>query len=660
MQVGTYRIVGEIGRGAMGVVYKAIDERFGRAVALKQLPVQLAIDPVLVKRFDREARAAAAVLHPNVVAVHEAFEDRGQRYLVVELVAGGTLDARLKREGQLSWREAARLGADIASALAAIHAAGIVHRDLKPANVLLASDGSPKLADFGLARHTSGLESQHLTAPGEVVGTLSYLPPEQIRGEAVDTPGDLYSLGVLLSRAATGDVPFRGTAVEVMEMHLRVAPPSPRAAAPDLPHDFEALILGLLAKDPAARPGAEEVSRRLASLASTPDGEAPRSRALGLLVVALAVAAVCIGAWAGRNARRARPSTPAPAVPATPSRVPPSQRTTPPGPAATSAPVVSLTLIPVEAVTSRWARPIACYSGPTHRGRRKKDDPEVVRVSFSSDGRSFVSAHDSGLARVWDVATGALVVLRGHESTCYSGAFSADGTVVVTGGTDHSVRFFSARTGKPVAHEKEIHERGVHAVASLGSAALSASPDGTFAVWDLPGGDLRYRLGDEVERGGPNDVAVLPDGETVFAGLEDGRVTLTSLGLRRRIGEARPHPVHQIEAVACAPSGLQGASGDKTGRVLAWDLSSFEYAEVGRHADRIYALAFSRDGRRLLSAGADGKLIAWDPVARLDAWSIDFGALEDSPSTIAFAPDGKTFVIGTACGRIVLFSFSGP
>ena len=257
-QVGPYKVVAPLGTGGMGEVYRARDPRLGREVALKVLPERLAADLGARARFEREARALAAVSHPNIPAIHDFGAEPGRCYVVTELFRGRTLRGRL-RDGVLPWSEAVAIAVEVADGLAAAHAKGVIHRDLKPENVFLTDDGGVRLLDFGLARlehpELRGDEPTPLqfeTRDGMTVGTIPYMSPEQVRGEEVDGRGDLYALGCLLYEMLRGRVPFLGrTSGETMAMILRDPPPP--SGVPALPPDLERIIARLLAKDPRDR-----------------------------------------------------------------------------------------------------------------------------------------------------------------------------------------------------------------------------------------------------------------------------------------------------------------------------------------------------------------------------------------------------------------------
>jgi serine/threonine protein kinase len=254
------RLVGHLGRGSMGTVHLGEDVVLGRRVAVKELTGPLAAQPEVRERFLREARALAQISSPRVVQIYDIYREGDRQFLSMELCEGEDLAARLKKSGRLPAKEAARLGAQIAEALAAAHARGVVHRDLKPANVLF-SGSDIKVADFGLAR----LGDSSMTGSGAVMGTPSYIAPEQARGAAVDARADLYALGCVLFEMLSGNPPYRGTMQEVLFSHASPTPaPALDAAALGAPAGLCRLVAHLLAKDPKARPGsAAEVVKAL-------------------------------------------------------------------------------------------------------------------------------------------------------------------------------------------------------------------------------------------------------------------------------------------------------------------------------------------------------------------------------------------------------------
>jgi len=251
-ELGPYRIEAVIGRGGMGVVYRAEQTRLGRKVALKVLAPDLLDDEAFRARFIRESQMAAAIDHPNIIPIYEAGEIEGAYFLAMRYVEGTDLETRL-RSGPLEPREAVQLLAQVASALDAANEAGLVHRDVKPANVLIASGKGVEradhayLTDFGLSKHRGSQSG--LTQSGAFMGTLDYIAPEQIEGRPVDGRTDQYSLACMTFHALTGQVPFaRDTDIAIAMAHLREAPPSASAARPDLPAAIDAVLARGMAK----------------------------------------------------------------------------------------------------------------------------------------------------------------------------------------------------------------------------------------------------------------------------------------------------------------------------------------------------------------------------------------------------------------------------
>jgi predicted ATPase/class 3 adenylate cyclase len=254
-QFGDYRIEALLGRGGMGAVYRAYDERLGRKVALKVLASWLAGDSMFRRRFEDEARLAASLDEPHIVPVYEGGELHGQLFLAMRYVAGFDLDTFLRSHGPMEPERAVRLIEQLASALDAAHAAGLVHRDVKPANVLLAtgSRGADHayLGDFGLARTS---RERTLTRSGQIIGSLEYMAPEQIEGGELDARTDIYALGGLLYACLTSMPPFRAPSdVALLYAHLQAAPPAVSQARPDVPAAFDAVVAQAMAKDPSDR-----------------------------------------------------------------------------------------------------------------------------------------------------------------------------------------------------------------------------------------------------------------------------------------------------------------------------------------------------------------------------------------------------------------------
>ncbi len=255
--LGNYRILGTLGQGGMARVYKAYQENLDREVAVKVLPPWYAADRSFVERFNLEARLIARLSHPNIVTVHDANEQHGHLYIVMQFVDGGTLKHRLDQlqsEGRMmDTAEVVSVFTQLADALTYAHEQGIIHRDIKPVNVLMDRSGRPILSDFGIAKVLASTQL-NLTHPGAGVGTPEYMSPEQCQGSAVDGRADIYALGAMLFEALTGRAPFRGDNYPALaHSHIYEMPPRPSSINPTIHPVIERVILTALMKNPQQR-----------------------------------------------------------------------------------------------------------------------------------------------------------------------------------------------------------------------------------------------------------------------------------------------------------------------------------------------------------------------------------------------------------------------
>jgi WD40 repeat protein len=610
-----YEIEGTLGRGGMGVVYKARHLALKRTVALKMVLAGGHAGPGELARFRLEAEAVARLQHPNIVQIHEVGEAGGHPYCALEFVEGGSLAAKLDGK-PLPALEAAQLVTALARAMQLAHSRNVVHRDLKPANVLLTADGTPKITDFGLARQLDS--DSGATQAGAVMGTPSYMAPEQASGHAHEAgpAADIYALGAILYECLSGRPPFKGkTVVETLD---QVRTQEPARLSGSVPPDLETICLKCLRKEP---------ERRYASAAELADdlghyqrGEPIQARPVGRLERA--------GKWVKRN----------------------------PVLTVAAATVLAVTVLGVAGVVWKYLdaeeqRGIAenrreeaekqtgIAQDNEKKAKRANDDlthqlgvSSMVLANAAYDNGDFNLAAERldkvpEEQRGWEwrylnrQLHGGILTLHGHRAAVTSVAFSPDGTRIVTGGGNQGEPFeakvWDARTGVLQFDLKGLPPTvpGLNtpvvcvAFSPDSKRIVTAGGDKTARVWDALTGALQLELKEQAADEEVTCAAFSPDGTQIATTFRAGDAAIV------RLWDAR------------------------TGKALL-DWKAHEYY--------VRRLAFSPDGTRLLTGGFDQAVRVWD--AQKGTLLLDAKGMMSPDSSVALSPDGKRIVAGRSDG----------
>jgi WD40 repeat protein len=638
-RLGAYRILKVLGAGGMGVVFLAEDPQLQRPVALKAMKPALAASASARARFLREARAAASIKHDHIVTIHQVGEDRGAPFLAMEFLEGEPLDERLKREGKLPLAEALRIGREIAEGLAAAHERGLIHRDIKPGNLWLEGKrGRVKILDFGLARATD--DDQHLTQSGAVLGTPAYMAPEQAHGRPVDCRCDLFSLGCVLYRLATGEPPFKGT--DKISTLLAVTTENPRPpglVSPEVPGELSDFIMRLLAKRPDERPGSAAavaevlgtieqgltvpLTRPAAGAGSRPlpaqAGRWPRPfRRRRLLVVTAAglLGVLGIGLAAQQVLVRVRGKEGRETV-----IDPAGKGGNAPAPAAAGvrrSPFDELRRADIPAYELAVAGNGDTKQAPPELvavlgDSRMKLWGEVYAVAFHPDGRFLASAGYDQKVRLWNLETGDQIRALPGQDAFFCLAYSPDGRRLAAGGWHGMLHIWDSKTGRLEHDLTGVQKAFVLALAfdPDGKRLATAGDDQIVRVWSAVSGDLLFTLAGHGGR--INDLAFRADGKRLATASDDKTIKIWDV---EKAGDALAtlQGDHMELSVAYSPDGKslasEEASGDDGQVVRIWD------AETRQEVRRI-----NREGyRQMVAFSPDGTLLAagnWDATVRL-------------------------------------------
>lgn len=654
-----YETLELLGRGGMGLVWKARQERLNRVVALKVLLVGAAATPDERLRFRAEAEAIAQLDHPNIVRVFDVGEHAGRAYLALEYVAGGSLADQLTA-GVLLPTRAAGLLETLALALQYAHERNLIHRDLKPANILLTADGRPRVVDFGLVKRLDS--DADLTRTGLVMGTPAYMAPEQTFSEHALGPAvDVYALGVILYECLTGRPPFLAAAVlETLTQVRLLEPVAPRQLNPALPRDLETICLKCLRKEPAQRYASardlaldlrrfldgEPIQARPVGLAERLWTRARRNRAatlaIGMTILTLLLGAgVGLALWLYQDSEAARRQE-------TDLRQA-AERFQREAEAASDRLDRLLAAQTVQGAVREWAagqerRARDLLAGtPTDRRAWEwhyvqrllhapreiaglRGDPDTV--AFTPDGTGVVTAHPRDGLRCWDAATG-------------QQRFLFEGTQTGPDGNAHVVAVNA--TPRRFAFGPEPNE------------LLVGLGEGPFAVYDTTSGKhLRSVAGPSAPK---TCLALDPNRAWVAFGSGGSNFFVPGVGLVPFDGtpDVRlPWGNEMAIVLAAAPSGKYLAAGGETGNVRVWDVVTRQpVADLRAGQGRVIGLAFRPDSGQLLVASAAGQIRAYS-VAQ---WGEDY-LLDMRPcrlGALAIHPAGKTFAVGTERGEVRTF-----
>ena len=690
---GDYEVLKELGRGGMGIVYKARQISLNRPVALKMIKAGLLADDAELRRFQNEAEAVALLDHPGIVPVYEVGEHDGQRYFSMKLVEGGNLAEKIAAY-KAEPRAAAALLAETAEAVHHAHMRGILHRDLKPANILIDTEGHPHVTDFGLAKRVEA--DVEMTASGAILGTPAYMSPEQASGRrgTITTATDVYGLGAILYALLAGKAPFGGDSViEIIDAVRTRSPEPPTRLNRRAPRDLETICLKAMAKVPDRRYTtssdlAADLRRWLGGepITARPVGSFERAWRWGrrhpataglcaASVVAL-VALIAAGFFVAYNGQLQASNDRLEKVnrnEAVARKAADEQRglaLQAEGRAQQALELASryLYVLRVNQADAAWrdnqperASELLDACPPEQRGwewhyldqiRRaplldiKGHSGSIMSLAFSPDGRRIASASYDGTVKIFDSATGQeLLTFRGHKGMVMVAVFSPDGRRVASAGGDRVVRIWDATTGQ----ELLTHPVGVvYGIAYRpdGRRIAFTRTDGTIRVWDVATDEEFLTI--RGHSGHVTDVMYSPDGRRIASGGVDGTVRVWDAANGRELLALRGPKSGGRVLVAFSPDGRRIASADgmlSDLTVKVWDATTgHELLNLRGHGSLIRGLAFSPDGRRIASASADRMVKMWDAMTGQELFSLrGHGSIV---AGVRFSPDGRRIASG--------------
>ncbi|WP_084337149.1 WD40 repeat domain-containing serine/threonine protein kinase [Actinomadura oligospora] len=649
---GRYRILGLIGRGGMGTVWRAHDAELDREVAVKELRLPEGVDDEgrreWYARTAREARAAARLHHPGIVTVHDRVLDPdGRPWIIMELVRGRSLADLVRAEGPLPARRVAAIGGQMLDALSAAHAHGIVHRDVKPANVLLSGDRAV-LTDFGIAALAGDVD---VTRTGAMLGTPGYMAPEQIRGEPATPASDLWSLGATLYAVVEGRPPFGGaTPGAIYVSVVTEEPPAPVLAGP-----LTSVIAGLLAKDPSTRSAPASVAAALSVIAdggepASSPASGPSSRAPDQPAPASGPSAPAPGPSSsalGSSSRAPGPPAPAPGQPAP--EFPTVRPTTPysPTPDAFASPGEPSGRLRRRAPLLRGAAAagaVALVAGGI-----------TVALTLRGSGDTPAPGRQPTKAATTATAKDLILASQGVLDLTYL----PDSRELISVSISAPSRLWDVTTGRVLANLDDIvHGSGEFAAASPDGRTVAMDKDGSVSLWDartqrvtrtfpLPGGD---------KSGIPSTASFSPEGDTLAIGTYSSdkgphKIVLWNVAQNYVEGTFDNGGTTGVSHVVYSPDGTQLATADLT-RVRLWDLTAGSSGRllgtVGDEDGVVADIKFSPDGTQLAVNTTSSGIRLWNVKTRTLTSAVNGGG-EDDSNQMAFSPDG-TLLAGRDAG----------
>jgi len=680
MKIGKFEILAELGQGAMGKVYRALDPSIEREVALKTVAPSLLQNADMKERFLREARAAGKLQHPNIVTIYELGMFEGSLYIAMELVEGMDLGQAMHPPDRLTLEQKVRMVADICRGLDFAHKQGIIHRDVKPANVRVTREGTVKILDFGIAR----LEDSEMTSTGQVLGTPSYISPEVLKGARVDHRADMWATGIILFEMLSGKRPFeaetipslvykviheplpdfdpRGAPDAVVAVARRALDKNPSARFADMAEMARALLSAIGATpppepllDPVVRKRAyernyEEARQRLADNDLTGALEAARrAQALDPTrtgIVSL-VAAIEEQLRSSETARRPAPPTSV----ATPTRV---SAPTPPPASDVPKTLGTATLTDLRTRGAAVFRDLATFGEP----------PATQAMCLSPVRDVLAVAGNDGAIRLWDLYSRAKVTtLRtemhertGHDALALCLAFSPDGSLLASGHVDASVHLWDINRG----HEVPVKLRHDAVVGTLtfspdGSTLATGSVDSNLRLWDVGAafaGEARREL--HRQPAGVTAVAYAGGGDWIITGHSNRVLRMLDARKGRLLASMRG-PEALVSLILPSPDGQHIAVASHDRSIRLFDLASREQmAVVGSHKRPTTSMCFLADGTHLASVAQENVVQLWDLEARTPLAAL-WGPSDVTFVGIALFGAGDHIAVALGDGRIRLW-----